>query len=659
MIEQHFVKVAYKWILAAIVCGLICGKVSADPVLPHIFSDHMVLQREADIRIWGSADAGEKIAASLGQAKRETVADTDGRWELTLPPMSAGGPFVLTVEGKKTIELKDVMIGEVWVASGQSNMTYAVSGATGAAEEIPKADRPEIRLFTVPGRVAVTPQTDTLLASWRVCTPDRAKEFSAVAYFFARRLQESLHVPIGIILSAWPGSGGEEWTDPESLRQDPILEPIVDHWGALAAGVKSFAAEGASVDLEYDDFELIPSPGSSEKTLLLSNFDDGSASVSPDGEWTYSWQDAPRTAFDLVSPGRGGAGFTARVSGRIAELDSSRLEAAFKPGSAPTDLSAYAGVRFWVRGEGKFRFQSLQPTITDWDNYEGETLQASREWNPVTIWFKDLKQEGWGVSMPFTPTTLSGFRLLSMPNVGDPPRPPSGLYKGMIAPLAPYPIRGAIWYQGEGNTSRAYQYRHLLPALIQAWRESDFPFLIVQLPNQGVSPELGDSIWAELREAQLLASEAVPNTGLAVTIDVGEMKNLHPSNKQPVGERLALWALGTTYGQKIVYSGPLYKSMRVEGTQVRIRFNLFGSTLAVHGGALKGFAIAGPDRKFHWADAHIDGDTIIVSSADVESPVAVRYDWANSPEGNLCDQEGLPASPFRTDDWPGATVDER
>jgi sialate O-acetylesterase len=276
------------------------------------------------------------------------------------------------------------------------------------------------------------------------------------------------------------------------------------------------------------------------------------------------------------------------------------------------------------------------------------------------VWFKDLRQAGWGVAAPFTPKALTGFVISSMAPIGDPERPPSGLYEGMIVPLQRYKIRGAIWYQGEGNTWRAHQYRTLLPALIQGWRkgwaEGDFPFLIVQLPNHGTSPELGESIWAELREAQLLTANRVANAGMAVTIDVGEAKNLHPPHKAEIGQRLALWALGTAYARKIVYSGPLYDSSRVAGNEVRIRFRHAAGGLEAHGDALKGFSIAGADRKFHWATARIDGAEIVVSSEEVTAPVAVRYGWAGSPECNLYNKEGLPASPFRTDDWPGETA---
>jgi sialate O-acetylesterase len=636
----------------------------ANPTLPHLFSDHMVLQSGAPIHIWGDAEPGEEIAVDLAGHRAQTIADQNGRWKVELPAMDAGGPFTMTVQGRATIVLRDVMIGEVWVASGQSNMTFALSGVTDAKEEIANANFPQIRFFTVPERVAMNPESDTLDAKWELCTPDTAKDFSAVAYFFARKLQQSLRVPVGIIHSSWPGTAGEEWTDPESLRDSPELRPIVEKWEKSSEEVKSFAERGADFHLEYDDFELLPAENNSVSPKVFSNFDSGESTTSMGGSWTYSWKDAPGTEFELVAPGRGDTGYAAMVKGKLESASSARLEADFGPSADPVDMSAWSGIRFWVRGEGSFQFQMLQPTITDWDNYAAPVVKATPEWKEVTIWFRDLRQAGWGVVNPLTMNSLTGFELVNLSSAGDAPRPPSGLYNGMITPLEDYGIRGVIWYQGESNTWHAYQYRTLLPALIKGWRkiwhEGDFPFLIVQLPNLGTSPELGDSIWAQLREAQLLTAETVPNTGLAVTIDLGDPKNLHPPNKAPVGERLALWALVTTYGEKIEYSGPLYHSMDVEGNHIRIHFTYTGTGLeAKGGGALKGFSIAGADRKFHWADAEISGDTVVVSSADVANPVAVRYAWANSPECNLYNKEGLPASPFKTDDWPGASYNKR
>jgi sialate O-acetylesterase len=619
----------------------------------------MVLQRDVEIPVWGWAYPGEAISVRLAENVRETVTGPEGKWHVTLPAEPAGGPFVLLVKGQKTIVLRDVLIGEVWVASGQSNMTYALSGAVGGEEAASTAKYCGIRFFTVPQKIAVVPQQDTLLASWETCTPETARKFSAVAFFFARQLHKELDVPVGIILSAWPGTAGEEWTDPDSLRRETELRPIVARWEAEPAGVKSFAAGPVDFHLEFDDFELFSAKNETIAVSPLSTFDDGMARTVTGGAWVYDWEEAPESAFELVAPGRGGRGYTARVAGKLDGASNSQLRTSLRGDSSPMDLSQYDGIQFWVRGDGQFQLQSLQSSISDADNYSTGTIEGTPDWNHVRIWFKGLKQAGWGVARPLTTNALTGFQIVSMTHLGYPHRPPSGLYEGMIAPLQNYRIRGAIWYQGEGNTWRAHQYRKLLPALINGWRkgwkEGDFPFFIVQLPNHGTSPELGDSIWAELREAQLQTIKNVPQTGLAVTIDVGEERDLHPPRKAEIGERLALWALGTTYGKAIVYSGPLYDSMKLEGDHIRVRFTNLGSGLDAKGGVLKGFAVAGADRKFHWADARIADDTVIVSSPSVPNPQAVRYAWEGSPECNLYNKEGLPASPFRTDDWPGAS----
>ncbi len=650
-------RVRYATVLGVLACGLQCW---ADPVLPSFIGDHMVLQRGREIHIWGKADAGETVTVSIAGRTATTTTDTQLHWSVQLPVLPAGGPFTLTVQGKKQIVIKDVMIGEVWVASGQSNMTFALDSAEGAATEVPKADYPQIRLFTVPRKIALSAQEDTRPAHWQICTPDSAKTFSAVAYFFARDLHRKLNVPVGVVESAWPGTTIEDWVAPEALQADANLAPILEEWKRATPDEKKFAEESLSLDLEFDDFELIPSTaGSASK--LLANFDDGTANISTGGSFSYGWLDSPDALFELISPGRGTGGFAAHISGQLDGTQDSILAANYKLDGAAIDLSAYAGIRFWLRGNGSFRFRSKQPTITDWDDYASPVMKATSDWQPVTVLFRDLRQEGWGVTLPFTQGALSGFTIESLTTLGYVPIPVSGLYEGMITPLLPSAFRGVLWYQGESNALKAHQYRKLLPALINGWREAshqpDLQFLIVQLPNHGATPdEPSESAWAELREAQLLTLQHVPRTGLAVTIDVGDPQNVHPHRKLEVGQRLALWAEGTIYKQPIEYSGPLYQSMKIDGGEIRVRFTHVGAGLEARNDTeLRGFAIAGTDHKFHWAEARIVGDAIIVSSRDVPNPVAVRYAWADSPVCNLFNKDGLPASPFRTDDWPGIT----
>ncbi|HZQ19339.1 MAG TPA: sialate O-acetylesterase [Terriglobales bacterium] len=638
------------------VCSLLFGLLVpvcwADPMLPHLFSDHMVLQQQRPIHVWGKADPEEKITVTLSSETETAEANSSGTWSIELPAMSAGGPFTLKISGKSNVVFKDVMIGEVWIASGQSNMTFSLYGADNGPEEVRKADYPDLRLFMVAKRPSPSPQEDTLPASWEICTPDSAKEFSAVAYYFARELHRKVNVPVGIIETAWPGTTIEMWMPPSALQ------PVQAKFGISPSSPVS-SGDREPFNLEFDDFELLrDGEGSLQKTF--SNFDDATSRDSFGGYWSYNWSDAPATSFNLVSPGRGENGHAIRVSGGLDASDDSRLTARLHADNSPADLTSYTGLQFWVRGNGSFRVQTFQPTITDWDNYSSKSFQGTSDWRPVVVKFNDLRQDGWGVVKELTLNSISDFVIECMPASGFPPVRDSDLYNGMIAPILPYNFRGAIWYQGESNALSAYEYRQLLPALINNWRgstKSIFPFLIVQLPNHGAIPqEPGDSAWAELREAEFMTARNVPNTGLAVTIDVGDPNDLHPHRKLEVGERLGLWALGTTYKQNIVYSGPLYQSSGVEGNKVILQFANIGSGLVAKGDSLRGFAIAGADHKFYWANATIQGSTVAVSSEQVPHPVAVRYAWGDSPICNLFNEEGLPASPFRTDDWPGITI---
>ena len=366
----------------------------ADPALPHLFSDHMVLQQGREIHIWGNADPGEAIAVTLVGHTSSATADAKGDWSVHLPSMNAGGPFTLMIGGKKEVSIKDVMIGEVWIASGQSNMTFSLDGVENAATEVPNANYPQIRLFSVPKKIAVTPQENTLPAHWEICTPETAKSFSAVAYFFAREIHRKLNVPVGMVESAWPGTTIQTWIAPEVLRADPDLRSIVDEWNRSTPEQKRFAESSQPFNLEFDDFELVPGLGE-PASKLLANFDEGTSHLTTGGVFSYSWSEAPDATFDLVSPGHGSSGFAARVAGKLDGTSDSILAANYKQDGSAEDLSAYAGIRFWVRGNGSFRFRSKQPTITDYDDYATPVLKATADWRPIAVPFHDLRQDGW------------------------------------------------------------------------------------------------------------------------------------------------------------------------------------------------------------------------------------------------------------------------
>ena len=498
----------------------------ADVKLPAIFGDHMVLQQDLPVPVWGTADAGEPVTVSINGQKVAATPDPMGHWKAVLQPLKAGGPFELAVAGKNAITLKDVLVGEVWVGSGQSNMEFHVSRAHDAEKEIAAAKFPRIRLFTVKKKVAAEPQSDCE-GSWSECTPASVPDFSAVAYFFGREIHKTLDVPVGLIHTSWGGTPAEAWTSRPALEADPDFKPILERWDHVVA--------------------------------------------------------------------------------------------------------------VWPEEKAKH-----DQAVADW-KAKAEKAKADKKKEP-----------------PQPPPPLGP----------DNPHRASGLYNGMLVPIIPYAVRGAIWYQGEGNAGRAYQYRKLFPAMIadwrKAWGEGDFPFLFVQLANfKDTKPEPADDDWAELREAQHLTLKASPNTGEAVIIDIGEAKDIHPKNKQEVGRRLALQAQAVAYGKKdVVCSGPVYESMKAEEGKIRLTFKSAGGGLVAgaHSGApapLQGFAIAGEDKKFVWAEAKIDGETVVVGSDKVAKPVAVRYAWASNPVCNLYNKEGLPASPFRTDEWPGITKDNR
>jgi len=460
----------------ALTLSLLAGGAGAVMRPAGLFSDNMVLQQGMPVPVWGIADDGEKIAVRFQDQQLSTTAK-DGKWMVRLAPLNAGGPYKLTVSGTNTIEFSNVLVGEVWVCSGQSNMGWPLSATANAETDIAGATNPNIRLYTVPHSASYTPLDDVHM-SWENCEPDSARGFTAVGYFFGRELNKALGVPVGLINSSWGGTFAEAWTSPEGF-------------------------------------------------------------------------------------------------GKLADYAS------------------------WIADENA------------------------------------KKPEG--------------------------PNHPSVLYNGMIQPLIPFAIKGAIWYQGESNAGRAYKYRTLFPTMIASWRtgwgEGDFPFLFVQLaPFKEIKAEPQESAWAELREAQLLTALHCPKTGMAVITDFGDPKDIHPKQKEPVGARLALAARKIAYGQDIVYSGPIYKGMKRASDSIMVYFDHVGGGLVAKDGELKGFTIAGKDARFVNATARIvGGNKVVVSAPGVASPAAVRYGWADCPVVNLFNKEDLPASPFRTDDFPMVT----
>lgn len=509
-----------RWTIVLLVLAAPASVWAMAPALPHVFSDNMVLQRERPIPLWGQADAGDEITVTLGETEVKTKADASGKWMVRLPAQPAGGPHTLTVKGKNPTVFKNVLIGEVWVCSGQSNMAWPVSRADNAEKEIAAAGHPKIRLFSVKQKTAAMPLADVDGGPWEECTPETIKDFSAVAYFFGRELNDKLDVPVGLIDTSWGGTGIEPWTPPVGFAAAPAVRQYLD-------------------EIEQADRDYI---------RRLSDHVDQRA----------AW---------------------CKAAGSV-KLD------------GPDKLDAAPAVP-----EHAFAKGHSQPTV---------------------------------------------------------------IYNAMVSPIVPYAIAGAIWYQGENNCVRndGPLYDDKMQALIQGWRavwdQGEFPFYYVQLApweygkEYAGAPERLPLIW----EAQA-AALAFPNTGMAVITDVGNIRDIHPANKQEVGRRLSLWALARTYGKSdLVYSGPLYKDMKVEGSAIRLSFDhTAGGLTSRDGKDLSHFQIAGEDKKFVDAGAKIDGETIVVSSDQVTKPAAVRFGWNELAEPNLMNKAGLPASPFRTDRW--------
>ena len=641
-------------------CALL--KTPAENVRVHgLFTDHMVLQRDKPVPVWGWANPGGKVQVVWQDKKYTAISAKDSVWRVMLPPLPAGGPFEMIIRGRNEIRLQDILIGEVWLCSGQSNMEMPLAGwgkIIDFEQEIAAADYPQIRLMTIPRQTTIIQQSDVATEGWQVCSPAAIPGFSATAYFFARELFRELNLPIGLIHSSWGGTIIEAWMSPEALKAIPDFSDRIVELEQLKGHedrekeiyLKKMVAWEKAVDTRDPGMSHPDAPWYSAAC------DDAAW---PKMELPCLWEENGLPAVDGLVWFR-----------RTIELPSEWAGHDLTISLGPIDDIDVT----WFNGEvvGRREIWNLPRLylIPGRLVKTGRNLIAVRVLDtgglggiygePAQMFLRHPNGKKHFLAGPWAYMKSRPLQEIpSLPLTPEGPNRLTVLYNGMIAPLVPYALQGAIWYQGESNAGRAHQYQTLFPALIRDWRAQwgmgDFPFLFVQLANYlSLQTEPEENNWAELRDAQS-KTLAVPNTGMAVAIDIGDAQDIHPKNKQEVGRRLALNALALVYGVARPHAGPMYQKMTVEGDKIRLHFNPVEGGLQVAGESVLGFTIAAADKKFHWAEALIEGETILVSSPRVPEPVAVRYGWASNPVGNLYNSAGLPASPFRTDDWPGVT----
>ena len=630
--------------------ALVAADRTSLPFLSPIFGDAMVLQRGKPNTFWGWSEPGKEVRVTVGDHAAGTVTGNDGRWTVEVQPPPTGGPYTVTVDGPRHVELHDVLVGDVWLCGGQSNMAVGLKQARNGSEEVKAADHPNIRFFVVQQHVAYAP-VDVPQGAWKICSPDTVAEgwggFSAVAYFFARRLRQDVDVPIGLIEDCVGGSPAEAWASAEALR------PLQDFNAALDEEAR-FKAQGAPehgnfVSHWYDEYD----PGQKDEAWFQADLDDSDWKpvTIPGGFAELGVPDTPavcyfRRTVELPDPIPAGM---ARIHlGIIERMDTTYIN------------GRQVGASAWVenpRAYPLFRPGVLKPGP-----------------NVITVRVLKTKPDGGFKSPPEalklvlgdgTEIPLAGKWKGRLSVDARPPHPlpvayenwpvmPAVLYNGMLAPVAPLAITGALWYQGEQNAGRAPQYRKLLPAMIADWRsdfgQGEFPFYIVSLPAFAPHQDTpGDDAWAEMRAAQDFVARSVPNSGLAVTIDVGDANSLHPIDKKEVGERLALVALAKHYGEDIPYSGPRLAAVERLPNALQLTFTHTDGGLVVKGDEPGEFSLRGEDGVWHWAQGKIVGDTVIVSTSEVLRPVAVRYAWQSNPRATLFNGAGLPAAPFESD----------
>ncbi len=637
-----------------------------DVSLPSLICDHMVLQRDMNARVWGDASPGEVVTVSIDGNEAISQASSDGKWSVRLAQMKAGGPYDMVIAGKNKIVLHDVLVGDVWVCSGQSNMQVGVNEAKNGEQEIAAANYPNIRLFQTPLIMASTPQSN-LQGNWQLCNPDSVRYFSAAGYFFGRELNQDMKVPIGLINSSWGGTPIEGWTSLPALlamkdlpiakgakhNSDEVKASQAAYMKELAAwerrayaqdtGNKGFGRGWAAPSTDTSDWGTMYLPQAWEQ--LGSKMDiDGAVwfrlEVDVPAEWAGK---------DLVAK-----------LGTIDDFDVTYFNNT-EIGSTDESVPNYwAAKRVYKVPGGLVKAGRNVIAVRVFDHFGTGGLTGGRELmmlQPASDGEKTIPLAGewkYKVEQGAPPIAIPCASPV-VPFVAGEGGDYGHIFNQMINPLTSYGIKGVIWYQGETNAPNSCIYKDLLTGMIADWRsrwgEGDFPFLVVQLANFGYVDTLPlESNWAEVRDAQRRTALSVPNVGLAVAIDIGEEMNIHPKNKQEVGRRLALAAEKIAYGKKVSYSGPIYKSMKVDGNKVRLNFTeIHGGLVAAGNKDLTGFAVATSDKRFVWAKAKIDGNSVVVWSDEIAKPTTVRYAWGNNPVCNLYNKAGLPASPFTTD----------
>ncbi len=626
----------------------------AQPLLSPIFGDNMVLQRGKPNTFWGWARPGEKVRVEITGHSATAVAGADGRWQTQIEPPSTMEECVVKIDGPQHLELHHVLVGDVWLCGGQSNMQLGLPSIKDGMREVATANHPLIRLFIVASHAAYSPAT-VPQGTWKICTPQSVAEdggFSAVAYFFACRLQQDTGVPIGLIQDCLGGTPAESWISPAGMQDfKDFAQPMAE----VARLREAHAPEYGNYIMHwYDEYDA----GSRDKTWADPVLDDHDwkTVTNPGGFEQLGLSDVPAVVWfrkEITLPDPLPKGAAVLKLGVVEKMETTYVN------------GQWVGASSWVENPRAYPVpanllkpgRNLVTTRVFKVKSKSGFLSAPDQLNLI---FKD------GPSISLAGEWKAKLSVDARPPHSMPmgfenwPVMPSVMFQGMIQPIVPLALAGTIWYQGEANASRAHQYRTILPAMIRDWRrafgQGDFPFYIVSLPFFGPHHDQpGSDDWAELREAQALTAASVTHSGLAVTIDTGDAGNLHPKDKKPVGERLALLALAEHYGRNLPFSGPVYRSIDRTGNSIRIHFDQRDGGLKVHGDKLEEFSVAGRDRQWHWANAKIDGDTVVVTSADVAEPREVRYAWQSNPRATLFNGAGLPAAPFRSDDWPGVT----